>query len=211
MSVDESDYRTLHRKWRADGRAQAGANVPSKDDGGGDLRGAVGGLKKGNTMSDLLRQELQTKKRALGHIRLDLAKRGISADPYLRMEEEDLIKDIHAIERELGITQTPTIQERRAYTPLPCYVAPPEPEPVFQQRMVGQERSMRQADIEHQMSLLNIHRRNLGHLRSQLRELGAHAPPYVRNGVLDAMGDISRIKTILRDMGQTIDALPGDE
>lgn len=154
--------------------------------------------------------ELKMKRRALNMIRLDIAKKGISADPYLRIEEEDLVAEIRAIERELGITQTPTLQERRA-TPAPRYVAPPEPEPVFQERMVGMQTKARQEDIAHQMSLINIHRRNLAHLRAQMRELGAYAPPYVRNGVQSAIDEIANRKDILRSMGQSVDDLPGDE
>ena len=162
-------------------------------------------------MSDLLEQELAMKRRALGHIRLDLAKKGISADPYLKIEEEDLAKEVRAIERELGRDQTPTIQERRA-TPTPPRCQPaPEPEPVFQQRMVGQQMKARQDEIAHQMNLLNIHRRNLSHLRAQMKELGAFAPPYVRNGVGDAMKEIADRKRVLRDLGQQVDDLPGDE
>lgn len=159
----------------------------------------------------MLQEELQMKKRALHYIRIDLAMKGISADPYLRIEEENLCADIRAIERELGIAQTPTIPERRAQSAQPRYEAPPEPEPVFQQRMVGQQTKARQADIEHQMRLLDIHRRHLGHLRAQLRELGAYAPPYVRSGADEQMSAIARIKRILRDMCQAIDDLPGDE
>ena len=160
-------------------------------------------------MSDLLEQELRTKRRALGEIRLQLAKFGIGAPINLIIEEQDMAADVRAIERELGRDQTPTIHERRA-TPAPRYVAPPEPEPRFQERMVGQQQRARQADIEHQMTLLNIHRRNLGHLRAQMKELGAFAPPYVRSEVGGRMDDIARIKGILRDMGQAVDDLPGD-
>lgn len=156
-------------------------------------------------------EELEMKKRVLCHIRLDLAKKGISADPYLRIEEEDLVAEIRAIERELGRDQTPTLQQRRAYVPPPRYEAPPVPEPIFQARMAGQQTKARQGDIEHQMNLLNIHRRNLGYLRAQLKELGAYAPPYMRNGVAEAQREIQNKKNVLRDMGQVVDDLPGDE
>jgi hypothetical protein len=162
-------------------------------------------------MSDLLREELRTKKRLHQQVRLKLAKFGMNAPPELMIEEEDLAADVRAIERELGADLTPTIHERRAYAPPPRYEAPVEPVQRFQERMVGHQMKARQADIEHQMNLLNIHRRNLGHLRAQLRELGAHAPPYVRNGVQDAMREIASRKAVLRDMGQAVDDLPGDE
>ena len=162
-------------------------------------------------MSDLLRDELSAKKRALQNTRLQLARYGISAPVNLIMDEEDLVREVRAIERELGIDQTPTLQERRAYTPPPRYETPAETPQHFQERMVGQQAKARQADIAHQMNLLNIHRRNLAHLRAQLKELGAFAPPYVRNGATDAQREIQSRKNILRDMGQQVDDLPGDE
>ena len=160
-------------------------------------------------MSDELREELAVKRRQHHIVRLKLAKFGMNAPVELIIEEEDLAKDVRAIERELGYEQTPTIRERHATPAPPRYVAP-EPEPSFQERMVGQQQKARQDDIAHQMNLINIHRRNLAHLRTQLRELGAFAPPYVRNGVADAIAAIANRKGILRKMGQAVDDLPGD-
>jgi hypothetical protein len=156
-------------------------------------------------------EELAMKKRALNHIRLDLAKKGISADPYLRIEEEDLVAEIRAIEKELGRTPTPTLQERRATSVPPRYVEQEEPPQVFRERMVGQDMSDRRENITHQRNLLSLHRKHLGFAREQLRELGSHAPPYVRSGVQDRIHEIARIKGILRDMGQAVEDLPDDE
>ena len=157
-----------------------------------------------------LREELKRKRTALHHAEMRLAGRGISADPWEIMQRDDLLGEVRSLEGRVGEARTPTPQEiRREYPPSPRYVAP-EPELAFQQRMVGQQLKARQDDIAHQMTLLNIHRRNLGHLRAQLRELGAHAPPYVRNGVADATDEIAKRKGILREMGQAVDDLPGD-
>lgn len=156
------------------------------------------------------REELEIKRRQLHLVRLKLAKYGLNAPVEVTTEEEDLAKDVRAIERELGMPPTPTLQERRAQ-PAPRYVEPVEPEPVFQQRMVGRETDDKRADIEHQRNLLSIHRRHLHHLRAQLRELGAYAPPYVRSEVGSRMDDIARIKGVLRGIGQAVDDLPGDE
>lgn len=153
---------------------------------------------------DLLRQELETKRRALRAIRLQLARYGGTPPVNLVIDEEDLAQEVRAIERELGIAPTPTIQERRS----PRYA---EPEAVFQERIAGQQLRNRQDDIRHQSNLLTIHRRNLHHLRAQMRELGAFAPPYIRNGVAEQIDAVARIKGILRDMGQIVPDLPGDE
>ena len=156
-------------------------------------------------------EELTMKRRALQEIRLQLARYGIGAPVNLIIDEQDLAKDIRAIERELGIGQTPTIQERRSAPVPPRYEPQPEPEPVFQQRLAGQQSIARQADIDHQMNLLNIHRRNLAHLRAQMKELGAFTPPYVRNGIGSAQDEIANRKFILRSYGVTVDNLAGDE
>ena len=156
-------------------------------------------------------EELATKKRALQQVRHQIARYGISAPVNLIMDEEDLMKDIRAIERELGIDQTPTIQERRATSAVPRYTPLPEPEPTFQRRIDNQQAIARQSDITHQMGLLNTYRRNLAHMRAQLKELGAYAPPYVRNGVAETQQEIANRKRILRDYGVTVDDLAGDE
>lgn len=161
-------------------------------------------------MSEDLQELLATKRRLWHQFKMKEAMAGLYCDPSITIQREDIEKEIRAIEQQLGRTPTPTMREIRAQPVLPRYVAP-EPEPVFRERMVGKQMSARQADIEHQMNLLNIHRRNLGHLRAQMKELGAFAPPYVRNGVQEAMKEIASRKSILRDMGQDVQDLPGDE
>lgn len=159
----------------------------------------------------LLEQELTLKKRALQQTRLKMARYGINAPVEIIIEEEDLAKEVRGIELQLGAAPTPTIQERRATRVEPRYVPPQEPEPVFQERMRGKDVHDRQGDIAQQRDLLSIHRRTLAHLRAQMKELGAFAPPYVRNSVQDAMREIANRKGILRGMGQEVDDLPGDE
>ena len=158
---------------------------------------------------DQLREQLTLKRTALHHAEMRVARYGMSADPYIIIERDDLLAEVRSLERRLGREQTPTPQEiRREYVPRPRYVEPPQ---VFQERVVGEQIKQRQEEIAHQVKLLGIHRRNLGHVREQLKELGAYAPPYVRNSVHDAMASIASIKRTLRDMGQNVDDLPGDE
>lgn len=156
-------------------------------------------------MNDLLRDELRTKRRALNAVRLQLARYGYEAPVHLTLEEEDLAKEVRAIERELSAEQTPTLQERRG--------GPPVPETVFRERIAERQTKARQADIDHQMTLLTIHRRNLAFLREQARYHGgnAAAPLATQNGIQDARASIAGHKRSLREMGVEVDDLPGDE
>lgn len=154
-------------------------------------------------------EQRKMKRRILHELEMKKALYGVSAEPNIIIQAENLVREIRSIEIELGESPTPTTAERRA-TPVPPRQV--EPEPVFQERMTQKQMSARHADIEHQMTLLNIHRGNLGHLRAQMRELGAFAPPYVRNGVDEQRAAIVRIKGILRTTyGQTVEDLEGDE
>jgi hypothetical protein len=145
-----------------------------------------------------LTEQLKMKRRLYHEFRMKEARAGIYVDPSITIQREDLEREIRSIERDLGGAPMPTATERqRTYAPpSPAYVEPPQ---VFQERMVGE-----------QVKLLGIHRRNLGHLRAQLKELGAYAPPYVRSSVVDAQSSIASVKRTLRDMGQSVDDLPGD-
>ncbi len=66
-------------------------------------------------------------------------------------------------------------------------------------------------DSAHQRTLLDIHRRNLGHY---LQQKGWHGSGYlplaVRNGIAEEQQNIARIKSILRGWGETIDDHPDD-
>jgi len=156
-----------------------------------------------------LRERLTFQKRLLNERLLQLAKAGIYADPSIKMAAEDLQKEIREMEAELGIDRPAPAP----YRPAPRYEAPPEPEPRFQERMVGQGQRMRQADIEHQMGLLKIHRGNMAHYRAQARAHGGVdlAPPMTRNGMREQRDAIARIKQALERLGQAVDDLPGDE
>ena len=157
-----------------------------------------------------LTEQLTIKRRLVHEYRMKEARAGIYVDPSITIQREDLEKEIRSIERQLGGEPTPTVAERQRTPAPPRYVAP-TPEPAFQERVAGEQLRQRQVDIEHQVKLLGIHRRNLGDLRAQLKDLGAYAPPYVRNSVGDAMQSIATIKRTLRDMGQDVADLPGDE
>jgi nucleoside phosphorylase len=69
-----------------------------------------------------------------------------------------------------------------------------------------------QQDIDHQVNLLAIHRRNLAHYIKQRGLLGeAFAPPMVINGIISERDNIRRIKGILRGWGQQVDDHADDE
>src|SRR5579859_974279 len=71
----------------------------------------------------------------------------------------------------------------------------------------------RQDDIQHQRSLLEIHRRTLGHMLRQAAAYGGvdFAPSATTHTIRTARADIERIKEILRGWGVTIDDLPDDQ
>lgn len=161
---------------------------------------------------DQLHEELKTKKRALGEIRLQLARYGIGAPINLVLDEQDLVKEIRAIEQELGLSPTPTIRERRGGS---TGVARRYEAPAVDHERVTRERltRQRQGDIDHQITLLGIHRRNMQHFRNQARAHGgvALAPLVTQNGIEEQRGAIARIKDILRGYGVEVEDLAGDE
>lgn len=55
-----------------------------------------------------------------------------------------------------------------------------------------------QEDIQHQMNMLEIHRRNIRHYQGQMRMLGPHTPPGVFSGLETERRGVARIKSILR-------------
>jgi hypothetical protein len=67
-------------------------------------------------------------------------------------------------------------------------------------------------DIEHQQSLLRIHRRNLGHyLRQQAQWGEALVPAAIVNSIDEERDEIRRIKEMLRGWGIAIADHPNDE
>ena len=69
-----------------------------------------------------------------------------------------------------------------------------------------------QDDINHQLNLLQINRRNLAHYLRQRDTLGeAYTPPGTLNGILETRGNIKRIKQILRDWRVPVQDKPDDE
>ncbi len=165
-------------------------------------------------MDEQTRQELQAelyqKRRALGAARLRVAQYGISADPYMVLQVQDFEREIRSLESRLGIKQpvTPEPPDPPRYTPQP------EPAPAFERRIADQQTRERQKDIEQQMKLLNIHRRNMSLLREQARAHGgfAVAPLITQNNIIEHRQSIARIKSVLRDQyGVAVDDLTGDE
>ena len=68
------------------------------------------------------------------------------------------------------------------------------------------------AAVQHQRTLLQIHRGNLAVLLRQRDAFGAEqAPPIVVNGLRQTRADIQRIKAILRGWGAPVDDGPGEE
>lgn len=161
---------------------------------------------------ELLREELRTKKRALGETRIQLARYGVSAPVNLILDEQDLAREVRTIEEELGETQTPTIRERRA-TPVEQPRYRPMP-PTDHERATGERLArQKQGDIDHQVTLLGIHRLNMQHLREQARAYGgvALAPLVTQNGVNEQREAISRIKATLRSYSVDVEDLAGDD
>ena len=152
---------------------------------------------------DILRETLRLKRRDLHIVKLQIAKTGSAwAPPALIGQEFDLEREVRQLERDLGIAQPEP--PRRAYEA-------PKPARAFAQEVEDQQTRMRQEEIAHQLSLLNIHRRNIGHLSRQMRELGAYTPPYVRSELEDARANIASIKRTLRAAGVAVDDLESDQ
>jgi hypothetical protein len=69
-----------------------------------------------------------------------------------------------------------------------------------------------QREIDQQLSLLNIHRRTLGHLLRQLGILsGGYITPGQNHGIDEARANIARIKNNLREWGVPVENVEGDE
>jgi nucleoside phosphorylase len=70
-----------------------------------------------------------------------------------------------------------------------------------------------QSEIQHQLQLLEIHRRTLNYLIKQAAYHGGEsmAPPLVFHQILEARNNIQRIKVILRWWGQFVEDKPDDE
>ena len=156
-----------------------------------------------------MEEELKQARYALNLARLQLARYGINAPPHMIMEAEDLERRVAQLQAAVGQPVT----EPRELPPAPPRhrVVYDEPAPRFAERMRAREVGERQRDAEHQVSLLAIHRRNLALLRTQQRQLGAHAPFYIQSQIMDAQASIAGIKDALRSFyGMAVDDLPGD-
>ncbi len=69
-----------------------------------------------------------------------------------------------------------------------------------------------QRDIDHQQSLLKIHRRNLDHYLTQQATLGtAHTPPGVIHGIESTREQIAQIKQTLRGWHVPVEDMPDDD
>ncbi|HJZ48050.1 MAG TPA: hypothetical protein VKE41_12820 [Roseiflexaceae bacterium] len=70
-----------------------------------------------------------------------------------------------------------------------------------------------QEDINHQLRLLEIHRRNLAHLVKQAAHYGGEdeTPVYIANSLQENRDNIRRIKGILRGWGTAVVDGPNDE
>lgn len=69
-----------------------------------------------------------------------------------------------------------------------------------------------QEDINHQLKLLEIHRRNLKHYTDQQAIMGvAFTPPHVTHGIREAYKNIRQIKAILKKWGVSFEDLDTDK
>lgn len=159
---------------------------------------------------ETLQEELRGARQALHLTRLQLARYGIGAPVHLILDEKDLAKKVAQLEAALGIPQTEP-RELPQPAPAPRYVPPP-PRDYEREREEGRQRE-RQADINHQLELLRIHRRSLAHVRAQAKAYGGIdlAPQITRFGMQEAREGITQAKRALDQLGGAYDNLPGDE
>lgn len=162
-------------------------------------------------MDEEYRSQLTEQLRALRRLqhqdRLALARAGFSADPSIVIRAEDRQKEIDQIEAQLGIEQPqPTPSPRPTYSP-------PIPRREFEAGIAQRQESERQRDINHQMTLLQTHRRNLAHWRAQAKDHGgiSLAPLITHNGMIAERDGIARTKAALAALGVAVEDLPGDE
>jgi hypothetical protein len=142
-----------------------------------------------------LEEQLRVERRLLHHDIMKRAQYGISTDPSVLMRIEDREKEIARLEARLGIAQ-------------PVYQARPEPRRAY--RPEPDLRQQHSVDVQHHVKLLGIHRANLGHLKEQLRQLGAYAPPYVRTSIQEAQQGIAKEKRTLREAGVAVEDFEGE-
>lgn len=158
-----------------------------------------------------LQAELRQARKALHLTRIQLARYGMNAPVHLIMEADDLEGKVSQLERALG----QNVSEPRQLPPAPPRrVVDPPPAPHFEERLRARQVGERQRDIEHQLNLLSIHRRNLATLRAQARAYGGwqYAPFHVQNQISGERDAIAQIKDALRSFYQiVVDDLPGDE
>lgn len=156
-----------------------------------------------------MQDELRQARHALHLTRLQLARYGVGAPVHLIMDEKDLEKKVAQLEAALG--QTPTEPRQLPEAPRQAAYTPP-PRDHEREREAGRERE-RQKDIDHQLELLRIHRRNLAHNRAQAKAYGGIdlAPQITRFGMQEARDGIIQAKRNLDQLGGAYDNLPGDE
>src|SRR5262245_27110966 len=69
-----------------------------------------------------------------------------------------------------------------------------------------------QSEIADQLQQLKVHRQTLAFLLQQQAILGkSFTPPSVLHGILEARGQIFRIKSVLKQQGVDVEDLPDDE
>lgn len=156
-----------------------------------------------------LEEELRMAQRTLQHLRLQIAKKGISTPPDVLIDAEDTEKHIARLERALGREVTEPRQLPQVERPAPRYAPPRD----YERERAAERQRDRQRDIDHQLGLLSIHRRNLAILRAQAEAHGGwkFAPTHVKNQMIDAQASIAQIKRALDTLGAAYDNLPGDE
>ena len=159
---------------------------------------------------------LKSKISVLYQIDLKLARNGTAYAPTdVLLERRDVVRDILVIEESLGIDRGDSnVLEVRAD-------ARKEKDRLLREKqererqsvaMSTWEREQRELSIRSQFNQLDIARKNLAHYQAQAKAFGGIdlALPIVRNGTIEELTSIQRIKNVLRQYGYIIEDLPGE-
>lgn len=156
-------------------------------------------------MSNELQDQLLQKRRALRHLETQASQYGgkTNAPLHIWNQMDELAQEIDVLEQRLGIIRPPAPVYRQ-HIPSAAEHA---------QRIADEQRAAHQADIDHQMSMLRIYRRNLTYLQEQADAYGSLrlSPPIVRNQIDATRAGIAKAKRALAELGVDIETLPSDE
>lgn len=151
-------------------------------------------------------EQLRMARKLLHYDMMTRARYGISCEPSVLIRIEEREQEISDLEARLGIAQ-PTSVYRQPAAPAPL------PRAVHQQQVARAFGAQSQADVEHHVNLLGIHRQNLRLYREQARRYGdpVLAPPVTQHGIREAQEGIAHQKHVLRGMGVEVQNFEGEE